>query len=167
MSERDKLVRRLWFKRLTKNKFIAWRKRFLLAELCGALLAVMASYCSNHYFANAVIAAYAGAAGDTIGFYMPIIIQDATALRKKLHAEDSSFTWRFVLHLIKSMLLEFGPAEIIDSFFLRPFFMYYFPLLLHNYPLGILTGKLAGDITFYIPVTISNRLSAMYKKGKH
>jgi hypothetical protein len=167
MSERDKLVRRLLFKRLMRNEIIAWRKRFLLAELCGASLAVAASWFANHFFANAVIAAYAGAAGDTIGFYMPIIIQDATALRKKLHAGDSYFTWRSVLLLIKTMLLEFGPAEIIDSLFLRPFFMYYLPILFHNYTLGILAGKLAGDIMFYITVTISNRLNAMYKKQKH
>src|ERR1700712_5297275 len=94
MSERDKLVRRLWFKRLAKNKFIAWRKRFLLAEFCGASLAVVVSYFAEYLFANAVIAAYAGAAGDTIGFYAQVVIQDAQALRKKLRGQNKHFRWR-------------------------------------------------------------------------
>jgi hypothetical protein len=112
---------------------------------------------------NAVIAAYAGATGDTFGFYTPIIIRDARAMRKELRLKNKPFGLMAVLHLIKNMLLEFGPAEIIDSAILRPLFMYYFPILLHNYPVGILAGKLAGDVAFYIPVTISNRLRAILK----
>jgi len=164
MNSRLKLSKQLGFKSRVKNKFKAWGKRFLLAEFCGTSLAIIAAYLARHFFHSTVIAAYAGAAGDTVGFYTPIIIQDAIALRKNLKVKNEKFSGIAILHLVKSMLLEFGPAEVIDSFFLRPFFMYYFPVLIHNYPIGILVGKLAGDITFYIPVTMSNRLRAIFKK---
>jgi hypothetical protein len=166
MKAREKLIRRLAFKRRIKNRFRAWGKRFLLAEICGALLAVVASYTTIYFVHNAVVAAYAGAIGDTIGFYTPIIIQDARAMRKELRLKNKLFGFAAVLHLVKNMLLEFGPAEIIDSAILRPLFMYYFPILLHNYPIGILVGKLAGDVAFYIPVTVSNRLRAILKRSR-
>jgi hypothetical protein len=164
MKPREILIKRLTFKRRVTNKFKAWGKRFLLAEICGASLAVIASYLTIIFSQSAVFAAYAGAAGDTIGFYVPIIVQDSLAMRRELRAKNKRFGWGTILRLVKNMLLEFGPAEVIDSLFLRPFFMYYFPILLHNYPIGILAGKLAGDVTFYIPVTISNRLRAVYKR---
>src|SRR4051812_41928640 len=119
MNLGERPVQRLAFKRRMKDKFKAWTKRFLLAEICGASLAIAASYFTIHFFHNAVIAAYAGAVGDTIGFYTPIFIQDTLALRKILPAENKKFTWRSVLRLIRNMLLEFGPAEVLDSLFLR------------------------------------------------
>jgi len=53
------------------------------------------------------------------------------------------------------MALEYGPAGIVDSFFLRPFFMYVFPMVLHNFTHGILVGKIVGDFTFYCMVVLS------------
>jgi len=47
------------------------------------------------------------------------------------------------------LLIEFGPAELVDSFLMRPFFMYLMPSLLHNFTAGILVGKLAADVIFY------------------
>lgn len=163
---REPLKKRTAFKLRLKKRFSLWRKRFLLAELCGASLAVLASYLTNHFTHNAILAAYAGSIGDTIGFYTPVIIQDAMAMRKELLTKAKPFNGRAVFRLIRNMLLEFGPAELVDSIFLRPLFMYYLPILLHNYPLGILAGKLAGDIAFYIPVTISNRLRAVLRQNR-
>ena len=60
--------------------------------------------------------------------------------------------------IITGLVFEFGPAGIIDGLLLRPFFMYLFPVILKNFTLGILIGKICGDITFYFLVILSYEL---------
>jgi len=151
-------------KKGVKGRVKEWIKRFLPAEIFGSLLAVTASYITLHLTGNKILAAYAGAIGDTTGFYTTIIIQGSVAHRASLKNENKSFTLLSFLYVFKNMLIEFGPAEILDSLFLRPFFMYIFPVLLHNYPLGVLTGKIASDISFYIPVIISHELRNWFSR---
>lgn len=62
------------------------------------------------------------------------------------------------------MLLEFGPAESMDSFLVRPAAMYFFPKLLGNIALGLLAGKLAADILYYIPTIMGYELRKKYFK---
>jgi hypothetical protein len=50
---------------------------------------------------------------------------------------------------VRDLLIEFGPAELVDSLLVRPLFMYLMPSLLHNFTAGILVGKLAADVIFY------------------
>ena len=147
-----------------KNKIKEWIKRFLPAEIAGSMLAIIASYLTLHSTNNKILAAYAGAIGDTAGFYIVIIVQSSLAQHKQLKSENKRFTFHTFLHVFKNMLIEFGPAEILDSLFLRPFFMYIFPVLLHNYSIGILAGKVASDIGFYIPVIISHELRVLLSK---
>ena len=54
-----------------------------------------------------------------------------------------------VLFLIRNLLLEFGYPAILDLFFIRPFCMYWMPILTANYLIGIILGKIAADIIFY------------------
>jgi len=150
--------------RRIKCKLKEWLRRFLPAEIGGTIMAMFASYITYFYTGNKVFAAYAGTLGNNIGFYAPVILHDSNILRKKLEKEHKKFTFWAFLHLLKKMLLEFGPAEILDSFFIRPFFLFIFPVLLKNYPVGILVGKIVADVVFYIPVIISQELQIMHAK---
>lgn len=47
---------------------------------------------------------------------------------------------------VQAMLIEFGPAEPLDSFLARPLLMYLTPGLLNDLTTGIVAGKLAADI---------------------
>jgi hypothetical protein len=51
--------------------------------------------------------------------------------------------------MLTGLLVEFGPAEIADTFAVRPLAMYLGPLLIGHLAAGILAGKLAADIVFY------------------
>ena len=74
---------------------------------------------------------------------------------RKLHRENQKkYGIKAFLKNLRNWILEFGPAEVIDSFMIRPFFMWLFPILLNNFPLGIIIGKTAADIIFYIPAII-------------
>ena len=132
-----------------------WLRRFLPAEIAGTLTAVAASQIVYRSSGNPVAAAFAGSIGETLGFYTIIIIRDTLAETRKLRAvgkKSGLITW---LRLLKNILIDFGPAELLDSFLVRPSLMYLFPLWISNYSLGILAGKFASDAVFYIPVIIT------------
>ena len=60
---------------------------------------------------------------------------------------------------IKALLVEFGVAEVIDLFIIRPALMYYLPLWIENLAFGTLVAKLLAYLTFYIPAIMSYELS--------
>jgi hypothetical protein len=45
--------------------------------------------------------------------------------------------------------LEFGYPALLDFFFIRPFCMYWMPILTGNYFMGIILGKITADSVFY------------------
>ena len=140
---------------MIKQKSKEWLKRYLPAEIVGTLTAVGAASITHIYYENFVIIAYAGSVGESIGFYATVLIQNLLIAGKKQKAENKTFSFFDFFKIVTNIILEFGPAGIIDGLLLRPFFMYVFPILLDNFTLGIFVGKIAGDITFYILVILS------------
>lgn len=59
---------------------------------------------------------------------------------------------------IRNLVFEFGFSEALDSFVVRPFCMYIFPILTNNYGVGIIIGKIVADVSFYIPTIIAYEL---------
>ena len=57
--------------------------------------------------------------------------------------------WLTGSRTVRDLLIEFGPAELVDTVLVRPLFMYLMPSLLDNFTAGILVGKLAADVVFY------------------
>ena len=145
-------------KRSVKTKIKGWVQRFLPAEVVGTIVAIAVSSLTHYYTNNAVMAAYAGSVCETIAFYATIIIHDALITSKKLKEEGKTLSFRGFVYLLRNILFDFGLAELMDSLLLRPLCMYIFPIWLGNYPLGILVGKVASDIAFYLPVIISYEL---------
>jgi hypothetical protein len=68
--------------------------------------------------------------------------------------------------LLSNIILEFGVAGLIDGLFIRPLFMYIFPLLLKSVMLGVFVGKIAGDVSFYFLVILSYEFINHHKNKK-
>lgn len=51
---------------------------------------------------------------------------------------------------LRSVAVEFGPAELIDSVAIRPFAFYAGPLIFDNTIGGWIFGKLVADLAFYL-----------------
>lgn len=147
------------------QRLTSWIKRFLPAELIGSTLAVSASFLTLRFTGNKILAAYAGAIGDTSGFYLTIITQSLLIKHRTVKQTHQKFSLIHLLAVLKDTIIEFGPAELLDSFMLRPFFMYLFPTLLKNYALGIIIGKITSDVAFYIPVMAGNEIRMRLSKG--
>lgn len=114
-----------------------WLRRYGPAEVA----AVGASYggflAASALGAPLVGAAYAAAMVENVGFYGVMAAQAAwTAAPGR--------RWRAVALL----LVEFGPAELFDTFLIRPAAVG-LTVWLFGPALGILAGKLLADVVFY------------------
>jgi hypothetical protein len=146
------------FKRSIKIKAKKWLKRFLPAEFIGTITAVATSSVAHYATKSLIVAAYAGSIGETLGFYTTIIVQDVLIKKRKLNSVNKTLSFKNFIYILKNILFDFGFAEVIDGLFIRPFCMYIFPVWIKNYPIGILAGKIASDICFYVPVIIAYEL---------
>lgn len=149
---------------MTKRRLKEWFKEFLPAEILGTVTAVVAASIAHFFYDNGIFVAYIGSIGEALGFYLTLLIQRIVALRKKLPQDKKQIRLYDFSLIVANLVLEYGPAGIIDGLLLRPFFMYLFPILLANFTVGIIIGKLVGDVTFYVLVILSHGIKEKIKK---
>ncbi len=147
-----------------KRKLKEWTKQYLPSEIIGTVTAVGAASLMHVFNENQVVVAYAGSVGEALGFYTTVFIQSVITADNQQKLQNKRFSLAGVPKILAKLLLEFGPAGLVDGLILRPLFMYLFPIYLNNVPLGILVGKIAGDFTFYGLVILSYELN---KKNKN
>ena len=136
---------------MLKQKIIEWLKRYGVAELVGICLTLIASNAIMFLTGNIILAAFLAPWAENAGFYGLIAFNDLKHRKRKDKKSSISGT----LKVLRNMMLEFGPAEYLDSFAIRPFFLALLPLLIANYSLAILAGTMLANITYYIPTIIS------------
>lgn len=141
-----------------------WLDRYLPAEIIGTITALSGSAIAYLLTGNAIIIAYAGTWGENIGYYGTISRKDIIASKKRHKHENKNYTHRSLAKNARDIVLEFGPAELMDSFVTRPFLMYAFQLFTGNVLLGIFLGKICADIAFYIPTITAYELRKKHIK---
>ncbi|PWB25731.1 hypothetical protein [Flavobacterium sp. HTF] len=132
---------------LTKSNFKEWFNRYKYAELASTSAALLTSLFSKIY--SGLTTAYLITFAEYLAFYGVILITSykKTAYQNKL--EDRKTTFREILSLVKNLVLEFGYPAFLDFLVVRPFCMYWMPILCGNYFFGIILGKLTADSCFY------------------
>ena len=151
---------------MPKKKIKEWLKRYLPAEIIGTVTAVTAASVTHLFSDNLLFIAYAGSLGEGIGFYSTVFIQHVILITKGRSKENKTVSFSDFSKITTHIVLEFGPAGLIDGLLLRPFFLYLFPILMQKFTLGILAGKIAGDVTFYILVIFSYEIHKRNRKHK-
>lgn len=121
-----------------KNKAKEWSKRYLPPELFGLAVAYVSFLVTVQYTDNLAFLAYASSMGDFAAYYLFILARSFMTER------------RFMKNAI-NLLIEFGPAECFDSFLIRPI-VHAFSVSLFGFGPGILIGKIATDVLFYVQV---------------
>jgi hypothetical protein len=132
-----------------RAKLIEWLRRYSLPEACGILTAFAGYYLVRAGTGDAVASAYGGALGENVGFYGSLVAREIWRDRRA----KGRYGWGGLLSTFAALGLEFGVAEAFDSLLLRPLFMGLATDSLGD--AGLLAGKLAADITFYLPAIIS------------
>ena len=134
-----------------KTKMREWLRRYIPAETLGTLGAVIAASLAYNQSHSYIAAAVAGWAVEGVVFYGYFVI--AELLRSHSVHRHLPVAKRIMTAIIMAstnLLVEFAPAEIIDTLIIRPFAMYLLPQFIHPYPLGFFIGKLCADALFYI-----------------
>ncbi|HEX2054136.1 MAG TPA: hypothetical protein VHJ78_10485 [Actinomycetota bacterium] len=125
-------------------------RRYLPAEAAGVAASLAAGLLFVGAGAAAAVAALAAAWAENTGYYAVIATRD-------FGGQDGGPIRRAGRTLV-TMLVEFGPAELFDSLLVRPALLYAGLRLLPTPALGILAGKVAADLVFYLPTISSRRL---------
>ena len=127
-----------------------WLRRYLPAELSGTVSALLAAQLALMGSRSLAVAALCGSIGETVGYYAAAIVRDVTAHYRLHRGHDSRRRlWLTCFTSLRSLLIEFGPAEAIDSAFVRPYLLWVSPQLVGQVQTGWLAAKVAADAVFY------------------
>lgn len=142
--------------RLTRRKLMEWVRRYLPCEIAGTvgeLGGAAVAYLLTGSMAAAAITATVGA---SVGYYAAAY---TSAVRLAFRqCADRPVANRVVvanLFAFRSVAIEFGPAEVIDSIVIRPMAYYIGPMLFDSVVAGWIFGKFVSDIGFYVLAIVS------------
>ena len=142
--------------RRIRHKIFEWLRRYAPNEIAGwvgQLGAAAATYALTGSYVAAVIAATIGASA---GYYA-IAYFNAVRWSSRAHA-GRSWPMRVLVAnglAARSIAVEFGPAEAIDSITIRPIALYLGPLVVGNTAVGFVLGSIVADIAFYVMAIFS------------
>jgi hypothetical protein len=133
----------------TGSKLREWVRRYLPCEIAGTvgeLGGAAIAYLATGSLAAAAITATIGASG---GYYAAAYVSALRwSYRDHDHLRWPSRVLMSNLLALRSVAVEFGPAELIDSVAVRPVAFYVGPLILDNTIGGWIFGKLVSDLGF-------------------
>jgi hypothetical protein len=133
-----------------RRKLREWVGRYLPAEILGTVTALAAAWTVHAASDSLISAAVAGTIGESLGYYGCIAVREVRYYdARHRHHGTLQRRWLTGTRTVRDLLIEFGPAELVDSLLARPLFMYLMPVLLQNFTAGIVAGKLAADVIFY------------------
>ncbi|MFA6391993.1 MAG: hypothetical protein WCW66_04575 [Patescibacteria group bacterium] len=128
----------------TRQFLIMLVKRYGWQEVCGTITAMLGALIAQQSTSNPITTAYAGTAGENVGFYGFAFVREI-----RLHRKDDISFLRIIWRTIRNLVLEFGPAEFFDSSLIRPACMLGAQKLFGNPLVGVFVGKIMADVVFY------------------
>ncbi len=130
-----------------KSNFKEWFDRYKYAELSATSAALASSQFSRIF--DGLTTAYLITFTEYFAFYGVILFMAYKKMMEANKALGSTTSLKELLHLLRNLFLEFGYPAVLDFFFIRPFCMYWMPILTGNYFMGIIFGKITADSIFY------------------
>ncbi|MDU0371814.1 hypothetical protein ACFPAF_15535 [Hymenobacter endophyticus] len=143
-----------------KAKVGEWLRRYLPAEGLSVVATLGGAGLAWHLApGREVQAALAGTWAGNVAYFGWLLLQDVRQTRRQLHRCGQRYTRRTFGQNVRALVVEFGPAEVLDSLLIRPALMVWLPRLLGSRSGGIVAAKLLADVTFYVPAIVSYELS--------
>jgi hypothetical protein len=140
----------------TGDKLREWVRRYLPCEIAGTVGefgGAAIAYLATGSLAAAAITATIGASG---GYYAAAYVNALRWSYRDHHRRQwPSHVLMANLLALRSVAVEFGPAELIDSLAVRPVAFYIGPLIFHNTIAGWILAKLVSDLAFYLFAIVS------------
>ncbi len=86
---------------------------------------------------------FAAAIAETVAFYTVLFVRDLRHRSTRRPGDRALWT------TLRNLLVEFGPAELVDTFAVRPLAMYVASTVVGDMLTGVILGKIAADAVFY------------------
>ncbi len=128
-----------------------WICRYGLSEVLGTVAAVAAAVTVQGLTGNIIAGAYGGTLAEATVFYGIMLLRESVREAHLAGAQGQPFDGSAQWLVVRSLLLEFGVAELLDLLVIRPVLMAAGLRWLGG-KTGALAGKLAADVVFYGPV---------------
>ena len=136
-----------------------WVRRYGPAEILSVVATLAAVALTFRATGARTTTALVGTWAGNVVYFGWLLFADIRRTRRALHQRGTRYTTRTLGRNLRALAVEFGPAEVLDSFLIRPALMYWLPLWTGSLGWGSLAAKLAADITFYLPAIASYELS--------
>jgi hypothetical protein len=136
--------------RLTGRKLREWTRRYLPGEIAGTTCEMGGAAITYAMTGSLTASALAATIGACVGWYAAVYVAAVrTAYRAQRAAAVRSRMLVANALALRSIVVEFGPAEVLDSLFVRPLAFYYGPILFDGNVAGWIFAKLVADVGFY------------------
>ena len=126
-------------------KLKEWFHRYAPAEVCGTIGAQVFSFLWLYFTGSRTIAAMTWAIWDSGSIYTFMVSREILWDSRKW--KKYGVLW--IIITLRNIVAEFGIAEAVDLFLVRPMCMYFFPLLLNNFSIWIFLWGVFANIIFY------------------
>jgi hypothetical protein len=137
--------------RTTRQKLMEWVRRYLPCEIAGTVGELGGAVVAYMLTDSLAVAALTATIGASAGYYAAAYGSAVRwAYRECSHRQWAARIMVANLIALRSVAIEFGPAELIDSIAIRPLAYYFGPLLFDNVIVGWIFGKVLSDIGFYV-----------------
>lgn len=144
-----------------KRKLREWFIRYAPAEAAGTATALTGYWVMYWTTSNLALAALAAALCENVGYYTMAIGRETVRYwRLYGHRSRAPRLWLACVHSLRDALVEFGPAEILDSLMVRPGLFYLLPhTFAGHHGIAVVLAKFVADAVFYLLAIISHELS--------
>lgn len=127
-----------------RRGIVFWIARYLPAEIAGTAAMILAGLGVTVWTDNAAVIAVAALVGEIVGFYAVLFIVIYLEQSRQDGIGRRAIPRTFVL-----LVAEFGAAELLDTFLIRPAALIAGVWLLQDPIWGLLAGKIVADVIFY------------------
>ena len=127
-----------------RRGIVFWVVRYLPAEVAGTAALVVGGLLATLWTDAAPLIALAALLGEIIGFYAVLAVTIYIE-----QAPVSTSRRRAVGRTAVLLVAEFGAAELLDTFLVRPATLMLGVWLIPDPLWGMLAGKVAADVVFY------------------
>jgi hypothetical protein len=137
--------------RSTGTKLREWARRYLPCEVAGTTCELGGAAIVYGSTGSAAAAAVVATIGASVGYYAAAYVAAVrTAYRSQLTSSRMSRAFTANGRALRSIAIEFGPAEVIDTLIIRPLAFYFGPILFGGMVAGWIFAKLVADVGFYV-----------------
>ncbi|HEY0373302.1 MAG TPA: type III PLP-dependent enzyme [Amnibacterium sp.] len=134
-----------------------WIARYLPCEIAGTVLLLAAGLTTLRSSGSPLAAAAAGTVAETVGFYAVAFVLILTEQRRVV----PSGVWTLLSRTVGLGVAEFGPVELLDTLLARPALLFVGMSVLPDPAVGLVAGKLAADVLFYVGAATAYRVTEL------